>query len=45
MSFTDIRRYFGVDITAIRAYASTHDDIEHLRAEIRLVNDNGDCSR
>ncbi|KAE9465358.1 hypothetical protein C3L33_02731, partial [Rhododendron williamsianum] len=27
--------YFGVDITAIRAYASTHDDIEHLRAEIR----------
>ncbi|XP_058207708.1 phosphoglucan phosphatase DSP4, amyloplastic isoform X3 [Rhododendron vialii] len=27
--------YFGVDITAIRAYVSTHDDIEHLRAEIR----------
>jgi protein-tyrosine phosphatase len=27
--------YFGVDISAIREYASTHDDIEHLRAEIR----------
>lgn len=27
--------YFGVDIVAIREYAKTFDDIEHLRAEIR----------
>ncbi|PSR98055.1 Phosphoglucan phosphatase DSP4 [Actinidia chinensis var. chinensis] len=27
--------YFGVDITAIREYADTYDDIQHLRAEIR----------
>ncbi|XP_024020564.1 phosphoglucan phosphatase DSP4, amyloplastic isoform X2 [Morus notabilis] len=27
--------YFGVDIGAIREYAKTFDDIEHLRAEIR----------
>ncbi|KAM6584323.1 hypothetical protein CsatB_011325 [Cannabis sativa] len=27
--------YFGVDIGAIQEYASTFDDIEHLRAEIR----------
>ncbi|KAF5790103.1 putative tyrosine specific protein phosphatase [Helianthus annuus] len=27
--------YFSVDIEAIREYASTFDDIEHLRAEIR----------
>nr|XP_043616630.1 phosphoglucan phosphatase DSP4, amyloplastic-like [Erigeron canadensis] len=27
--------YFSVDISAIREYASTFDDIEHLRAEIR----------
>ncbi|CAK9156882.1 unnamed protein product, partial [Ilex paraguariensis] len=27
--------YFGVDISAIREYANTCDDIEHLRAEIR----------
>ncbi|GAV64721.1 DSPc domain-containing protein [Cephalotus follicularis] len=27
--------YFGVDISAIREYAKTFDDIEHLRAEIR----------
>ncbi|KAH7537029.1 phosphoglucan phosphatase DSP4, amyloplastic [Ziziphus jujuba] len=27
--------YFGVDIEAIRDYAKTFDDIEHLRAEIR----------
>lgn len=30
-------RYFGVDIGAIQEYAKTSDDIEHLRAEIRLV--------
>ncbi|XP_059628393.1 phosphoglucan phosphatase DSP4, amyloplastic isoform X2 [Cornus florida] len=27
--------YFGVDITAIRKYATIYDDIQHLRAEIR----------
>ncbi|XP_028092427.1 phosphoglucan phosphatase DSP4, amyloplastic-like isoform X9 [Camellia sinensis] len=27
--------YFGVDITGIREYADTYDDIQHLRAEIR----------
>lgn len=27
--------YFGVDITAIREYAGSWDDVEHLRAEIR----------
>ncbi|CAL5322259.1 unnamed protein product [Camellia sinensis] len=27
--------YFGVDITAIREYANTYDDIQHLRAAIR----------
>lgn len=27
--------YFGVDIAAIRKYANTFDDIQHLRAEIR----------
>ncbi|XP_034705267.1 phosphoglucan phosphatase DSP4, amyloplastic-like [Vitis riparia] len=27
--------YFGVDINAIREYAKTFDDIQHLRAEIR----------
>ncbi|GMY09333.1 Phosphoglucan phosphatase DSP4, amyloplastic [Fagus crenata] len=27
--------YFGVDINAIREYAKTYDDIQHLRAEIR----------
>ncbi|XP_004496155.1 phosphoglucan phosphatase DSP4, amyloplastic isoform X2 [Cicer arietinum] len=27
--------YFGVDINAIREYANTCDDIQHLRAEIR----------
>ncbi|KAK2969482.1 hypothetical protein RJ640_022196, partial [Escallonia rubra] len=27
--------YFGVDISAIRKYAATFDDIQHLRAEIR----------
>uniref|UniRef100_A0A5B7CFY1 Dual specificity protein phosphatase 4 n=1 Tax=Davidia involucrata TaxID=16924 RepID=A0A5B7CFY1_DAVIN len=27
--------YFGVDIAAIREYANTYDDIQHLRAEIR----------
>ncbi|XP_057979648.1 phosphoglucan phosphatase DSP4, amyloplastic [Malania oleifera] len=27
--------YFGVDISAIREYAKTYDDIQHLRAEIR----------
>ncbi|KAK9061310.1 hypothetical protein SSX86_018490 [Deinandra increscens subsp. villosa] len=27
--------YFSVDISAIREYASTFDDIQHLRAEIR----------
>ncbi|GAB2276837.1 Phosphoglucan phosphatase DSP4, chloroplastic [Dionaea muscipula] len=27
--------YFGVDINAIREYAKSFDDIEHLRAEIR----------
>ncbi|KAK9283915.1 hypothetical protein L1049_012170 [Liquidambar formosana] len=27
--------YFGVDINAIREYANTYSDIEHLRAEIR----------
>lgn len=31
-----LSRYFSVDIEAIREYASTFDDIEHLRAEIRL---------
>lgn len=30
-------RYFGVDINAIIEYANTFDDIQHLRAEIRLV--------
>ncbi|CAL5343260.1 unnamed protein product [Camellia sinensis] len=34
-SFTVILRYFGVDITGIREYADTYDDIQHLRAEIR----------
>ncbi|KAK7837342.1 phosphoglucan phosphatase dsp4, partial [Quercus suber] len=29
--------YFGVDINGIREYANTYDDIQHLRAEIRLV--------
>ncbi|THG03538.1 hypothetical protein TEA_014031 [Camellia sinensis var. sinensis] len=28
--------YFGVDITGIREYADTYDDIQHLRAEIRI---------
>ncbi|KAL9251440.1 Phosphoglucan phosphatase DSP4, amyloplastic-like protein [Drosera capensis] len=28
-------QYFGVDINAIREYARSFDDIEHLRAEIR----------
>lgn len=36
-SFTNSFRYFGVDISAIQEYAKTYDDIEHLRAEIRLV--------
>ncbi|CAL5365469.1 unnamed protein product [Camellia sinensis] len=34
-SLTVIFRYFGVDITAIREYANTYDDIQHLRAAIR----------
>lgn len=38
-SFTCTSRYFGVDIGAIREYAKTFDDIEHLRAEIRLVSE------
>lgn len=32
-----ILRYFGVDINAIREYAETCNDIQHVRAEIRLV--------
>lgn len=36
---TATSRYFGVDIEAIRVYAKTFDDIEHLRAEIRLVGE------
>lgn len=30
-------RYFGVDIDAIREYANSCNDIQHLRAEIRFV--------
>ncbi|KAG6389785.1 hypothetical protein SASPL_151259 [Salvia splendens] len=29
--------YFGVDITAIREYANSFDDIQHVRAKIRWV--------
>ena len=36
-SLTSSSRYFGVDIGAIQEYAKEFDDIEHLRAEIRLV--------
>lgn len=36
-SLTNTSRYFGVDIKAIQEYAETHDDIQHLRAQIRLV--------
>lgn len=36
-SFTATSRYFGVDIGAIQGYAKTFNDIEHLRARIRLV--------
>uniref|UniRef100_A0A2N9EM96 Uncharacterized protein n=1 Tax=Fagus sylvatica TaxID=28930 RepID=A0A2N9EM96_FAGSY len=32
--------YFGVDINAIREYAKTYDDIQHLRAEIRIGSRN-----
>ncbi|CAL5407106.1 unnamed protein product [Camellia sinensis] len=35
--------YFGVDITGIREYADTYDDIQHLRAEIReILHTSGD---
>ncbi|KAH7851863.1 hypothetical protein Vadar_017495 [Vaccinium darrowii] len=34
--------YFGVDISAIREYDSTHNDIEHLRAEMSNVSCCGD---
>lgn len=37
MSLTCFPRYFGVDIGVIREYAKKFDDIQHLRAEIRLV--------
>lgn len=36
-SFTTVSRYFGVDISAIQEHAKTCGDIQHLRAEIRLV--------